>query len=199
MPKHSKIAINNMALQEVGGNAITTFDASDDSTEADLSRAFYEFCLDEVFEAHTWDFAKEWKALALDSNYSMVDEKYEFAYALPGDYVRMSRLENKAIQYEIRGAFILTNEEDLKIEYIKKIDDTTLYPVHFVRALIARLKASYNGPLSKKGAKTIDFMSIYETVTLPNSKLRDSQGGNPSEEDKKRHVDSTDSWLTSRS
>ena len=197
MPNYSKVYINNMAFIEVGANPISTFNATDTTKEADAARALYDICLDEVFEAHTWDFAKLWKALALDAGYVFVDEEYEYAYELPGDFVKISRLENEATIYEIRDTHIVTNEEDLKIEYIRKIDDTTKYPVHFVMALIARLKASYNF-LGKKGAKTIDFMSIYVNSILPTAKTEDAKGGNPTEKDKKRHVDATDTWLNSR-
>ena len=195
----SKVAICNLALTELGANIITSLDASDTSKEADTCRAVYDLILDEVLEAHHWDFAKTWVALALDAGYTSIDEIYEYAYEKPADFIRFSRLESKSNNFEVRGSSIVSNVEDLEIEYIWRVVDPTQYPSHFIMAFVARLKASLVTPIARKGTKSIDYLRVYEELVLPRAKMLDAQQGRPSQAQSSQHTDTTDTWLAARS
>jgi len=195
----TKVQICNMALTDLGATTITTLEASDDSKEADACRVYYDLLILELLEEHPWDFAKTWVALAEDAGYTFVDDMYDYAYEKPADYVRHSRLEDKDVEFEVRGTNIVSNQEDLEIEYIKEMADPTVYPPHFVTALAARLRASLAMTLSRKGSKAVDWMGIYMHQVLPRAKLLDSQVSRPSRATQYEHTESADTWLSARS
>ncbi len=192
----SKVNICNLALVDIGANTINALD--DGSNEADACDEIYDQLLDELLEEHTWDFCKKWVALAEDSGYAMVDEQYEYAYELPSNYIRMSRMENLATIYEVRGSTLLTNVEDAIAEYIFQEIDPTKLPPHFVKAFASRLRMSLAIKIPGKGAKKVDWTKIYYQVDLPKAKSDDARQGNPSMATKTRHTDATDTWLSAR-
>lgn len=192
----SQVDICNVAILDVGGNTINAIDEG--SREAELCDHYWEMFVDEVLSEHTWNFAKQWVALAEEAGYSMVDSEYGYAYELPSDYVRMSRMEDKKSLYEVRGTTLLTNVEDCLIEYIKRVDDVMAFPPGFRMALIARLRAALAIPLARKGTKAIDWMNLYLSVDLPRAKTKDAMEGNQSEESLHQHTDENDTWLASR-
>lgn len=192
----SQIDICNVALTDVGGNAINAIDEG--GKEADLCYLYWDSLVDEVLSEHTWNFAKKWVNLAEDSGYVMVDGEYSTAFQLPNDYIRISRPENLALQYEIRETTLLCNEDTLAIEYIFRVSNVEKFTPGFRMALIARLRASLAIPMARKGSKAVDWMGIYLSRELPNAKKKDSNENSPSEEAVHRHIDATDSWLVSR-
>lgn len=193
----SKVAICNLALTDLGANIIANLE-TDSSKEAKNCRVYYDILVDRVLEAHHWDFAKTWVVLALDAGYVFVDDQYEYAYQKPADFIRFSRMENKASIFEVRGETIVSNLEDAEIEYIKRVSDSTLYPPHFVSALHSLLRAHLAIPLARKSSKGISWMRSYTEIDLPAAKLLDAQQGNPPIVSSTRHTDATDTWLSSR-
>lgn len=197
----SQTSISNRALLEMGQNPISSVD--DGSKAANIIKEVWEDLTREILESHTWKFAKKWANVASDAAYTMVDEDWDYAYAVPSDYVRMSKTEdNETVKFARRGAYLLTNEESpFKFEYIQYISDTTLWPQHFINAMVARLQSVLATPLSTKSSKmkNKDYLEIYHSIVLPAAKTRDAEEsfGEP-DDDKGKHTESNDSWLSSR-
>lgn len=191
-----QVQICNMALMGIGANPISSL--TEGGTEADLCSLFWEPVLKEVLADHKWNFAKKWVSLAEIDSYSFVDEEYSYAYQLPADYIRMSRLEDKDSQYEIRGSVLFCNLEEAICEYIYYEDDPTKLPPYFVTAFVIRLKAELSIPLSKKGSKTIDYIKLYSGMALPRAKTLDAQDTFPSQDSIYRHTEENDTWLNVR-
>ncbi len=194
----TEVSICNLALRAIGAKTITAIDGSDDSKEAQVCQDVYALLLDEVLEEHPWDFAKVWLALAVDATYTFIDETYEYAYDKPADWIRRSRAEDQDLQYEIRGAFIVSNTEDMELEYIFREDDPLTYPPHFIKALASRLRPVLAASIKTRFQATT-LLEIYYTVDLPKAKQADARGGNPSAADALRHTTDTDSWISARS
>ncbi len=195
----SQVEICNLALNDLGANTIS--DITEGTKEANLCNDYWNLLLNEVLEAHKWDFAKKQVALALDASYTILNDTYDYAYQLPADYIRMSEPlddPNQTVIYEIIDTHLLSNEEDLEIEYIARITDTTKFPSHFVICLAARLRASLAIPLSKKGTKGIDWMGLYFNVELPRAQTKDAQQGRPSAAARGLHTSDNDPWLSAR-
>lgn len=72
---------------------------------------------------------------------------WSYRYALPSDFSRFKKkwLKHNETKFSIEGKNILTNEEELNINYIKKVTDTTLFDDLFTEILIFDLaiKLSY--------------------------------------------------------
>ncbi|MCK5602581.1 hypothetical protein KAR91_11945 [Candidatus Pacearchaeota archaeon] len=190
----SKLSIANLALRELGASTVVDLD-TENTKEANLINDFWDLLLEEVLEAHTWDFAKTTKSLADDADFTMADDKWEYAYSLPSDFIRMGRKKANDFAYERRGQHLLTNETPCVIEYIKQETDPTRYPSHFAIVFSARLRASLSIPLAKKGTRAVDWMKLYYEVSLPLAKNADAHQSNMSVEDTTGHSADTDSWV----
>lgn len=192
----NKIQICNLALYPLGGNPISSLDEG--SKEANLCKDLYPTMVLSVLSIHKWNFAKVEVSLAESSTYAMLDDRFEFAYQLPSDYVRMSRPEDRDINYERRGQVLVTNESPFDIEYIASITDTILFPELFAEAVAARLSVPMAMPLARKGTPTaVDLYKLY-LVALSEAKLADAQDEKPYQADSVKHTAETDSWIKSR-
>ena len=191
----NQVQICNFALQSQGANPITSL--GDNIKEAKLCNAFWDMVRDFVLATHNWSFALKWATLAQDGSATILDDRYVYAYTLPGDFIRLSRTGNKKVNYERRGNVIMSNDTMFSVEYVYRVENTGLYPVHFVDAFVARLRAELSLPLNKDGAKLIDWYGVFDTI-LANSMAADAQQSNPYLIDDVGHVDSTETFITSR-
>jgi len=81
--------------------------------------------------------------------------RYEYAYALPSDYLRMWRMYPTDENYEVRRKFLYCNWDEIYIEYLAKITTVSEWDPTFVMALAAAVAV----PLSKKiGDTTIELV-----------------------------------------
>ncbi len=189
-----QLQIVNTALREIAAGVVNSLSSTEKSKEAEAVNDVWDKTLAEVLAAHTWDFAKEVKSLALVSGFAMPDDKWAYAYALPSLFVRMGRKGAMDFAFERRGPYLLTDASPCIIEYISLVTDTTKFPTHFNNALIARLKASLASPLKNSGNKGVDYLKIYEYV-LGQSKGEDAQQSGLSLEDKGQQDKANDSWV----
>ena len=63
---------------------------------------------------------------------------WDYRYALPSDFVRfvIRWLKHNETRFRIEGTNLLTNEEEININYIKKVTDTTEFDDLFTQVLI---------------------------------------------------------------
>jgi len=125
------------------------------STEANISRMFYNIALENVLRDYSWPFATKFTTLALIEENP--NEEWLFSYRYPTDCIRIKRMVSgleeisvsDRIVYKIAsdssGRIILSNQEKAQIEYVKKIDDPSLMTPDFVMAFSFKL-AHYMAP-----------------------------------------------------
>ena len=192
----TKVEICNLALYPLGGNAISSL--TEGTKEANLCNDLYLNMLKVVISAHKWNFAKKEVSLAESATYTMLDERFEYAYQLPSGFIRMSRTSTRGTIYERRGEVLCTNETPFVIEYITLIEDVNLFPEMFAHAVAARLSVPMAQPLVRKGSPgAIELLKLYFAV-LGEAKLEDSQNEKPYLDDSVVHTESSDTWLKSR-
>ena len=190
--------IANLTLTELGANEVSSI--GDGSNEGNKLTAVWAFILDEVLKACLWDFAKKWTSVA-EAVYVFIDDTYDYAYQLPSDFVKMSKLEYHNDGYVIRGDYILINRAGpLKFEYIWREEDESNYPTHFIRALVSRLKASVATPLSRDTDRDNEYyLKIYEDIDLPKAMAKDGHDApNMSDTDLGLHTEANDPFLSKR-
>lgn len=191
----SQVAIVNLALIDIGAATITSMDET--SNEATKASALWAPIRDEVLVSHHWDFATVAVDLALESDFVIVDEKWQYSYAIPSDCLEPRYLGLKDYNYEVRGTHILCDIEDAQLIYTAKITDTTKYPAMFDTALAKRLGAALCRPLKKRGSTAREMMGEYE-VAISLAQNRDASQSNMSNDDKYRHTVNNDTWLQAR-
>lgn len=155
----SKIDICNYALQEIGGEIITSLnEGTPNARECSLR---YDSVRRSLLSMHPWNFAMKRAALNTDVTAPLFN--YNYSYTLPPDflYLVMTQLEeqyqspvtqlvNSALyvhdvtqnggidKYRIEGDKLLSYDSTVKIIYVADIEDTQLFSKTFVE-LLARL------------------------------------------------------------
>lgn len=84
--------------------------------------------------------------------------EWDYQYSLPADYIRLkssyletdSDLPNE--RWTIEGTLFLTNDDEVQLNYIKKVTDPTQFDPLFTEVLILQLALKLINPLGKPGA-----------------------------------------------
>lgn len=127
--------------------------------------------------------AKEWPWARVQSALSAVSETrvgWEFVYTLPADCVRplallhegerrelipvSERLPFTVVPNDARDGYLLCTDDDEfeVLEYIPFIAEPTVYPPHFIEALVRRLAAHLLDAVKKAPDEALAMMKRYE-------------------------------------
>ena len=138
----SNTKICNMALRKLGAKRINDLD-TDSSVNAIDCRLHFEQTRDALIQSHFWRFASAREDLSQDT----VDPDFEWEsqFILPTDYMVKKSVWSGAgpykttISYAIEGQRILTNENDIKLRYIKRVTDPTEFDELFIEVFVLKL------------------------------------------------------------
>jgi hypothetical protein len=131
-----------MALDKLGANRITDLD-SDQSLPAIKCRLHFEQTRDALIRSHYWRFASGRSDLTVDT--SSPDFEWANQFVLPTDYMMKKNVWSgngpyrTNFSYAIEGQLILTNEDNIKLRYIKQVTDPTEFDSLFIEVLILKL------------------------------------------------------------
>lgn len=211
MSAPSETHICNIALSRIGHNKPITDIATDTSTAGDLSRLHYDICRDSILRAHPWNFAI--KRAELSSAATSPNHEYDYAFALPVDCLRVIRTSWEATGWSARDEAVrvfwdmptvpyrienhqgarslLCNESSVSIEYIAKVEDTTLFDAMFTDLLAARLAAEFAMPLADNATLAKNAWDIYGQK-MSEARVMDAQEGSA------RDVVDTSPWIQAR-
>jgi len=167
----SKTDIANRALSKLGDIRVSNVDL-DDSKAARAMRARFDFLRDAELEAHPWRFA-----IKRDELPALVDAPawgYARAYQIPADAHRIITIGDMAVNvetlgvqyqvstgynpsqaaYEIIGDQIQTDlTAPLKVEYIRRVENTGEFTALFVEALASRMAMDAAEELTQSDSK----------------------------------------------
>lgn len=144
--------IANLALATIGAHQIAAIGGTE--REAVLSNTLYPEVLDELLSYEDWNFARHIWTLA-ETEDEVESDYFSYIYDFPTSPVPiMLRYAETAllnpeddVQWQIIGAYVYSNAEDLKMVGTEQIDTVTLMPVYFQRALASLLAARLIIPL----------------------------------------------------
>jgi hypothetical protein len=197
----SKIGIANLALQNIGANAITTLTES--TVEAEQIDLRYESVRAATLEAHPWNFALKRVELSQDSNSPAFG--YDNQFVLPSDFVRMVATEEqtdyvnwgsnfngyltvsnkssftKADNYKLEIStaglkVLLSNDDAKKIIYVFDQQDTAKFSPMFVEMLSIGLSAAICYRLTNNASMAKSLQDQFEGMLL-DTKNVDAKGG----------------------
>lgn len=172
----SDVQICNMAIGMMGGGRIATID--DASAEGRACKTVFSLLRDEVQESHAWTFARKRASLArLDETPAF---GYLYAYALPSDCLRVLKMDGDEYEivdqsttqeividsygkkWEIEAGKLLTDEEEVKILYIARVEDPAKFPPSFVQAFSARMAVALAMSVAKNFKLADALNAIFE-------------------------------------
>ena len=128
----TKVEIANMALIRLGQDPIISLD--DDVKGARTIKAVWDMVRDSVLREHLWNFAIKRATLA------QLDEEAEnwTVFGLPADCLRVVSVDG-ADNWRVENGRLLADGDSVKIKYIARVDDPSLYDPTFAEAFALRL------------------------------------------------------------
>lgn len=193
------IDIANMALAHIACTPIQSWQEGSDSSR--LIQLHYENCRRDVLRQFPWTFAKVTEPLA-KTDFKL--PKWNYVYKYPVHCVRVIRLFPRELagrdeiwtEYEASLApdgktrIIGVNSDDVFIEYIYDVTDTTTYDPLFIEALSYKLAFEINRAKTNDGDMTNELYQRYREA-IENAK-------HASVMETKHKVQWPDSYLTFR-
>lgn len=172
-----RTSIVNLALLDVGvAPSVESWD--EDSTEAEYARAAWDQAVAEALVAHSWLFAT--KQAQLQRYGTDPSARYEYAYNLPSDYVRLGAISDNDTMYPplrdyrpfaVDGLLMIgASAEEVWIEYIYNAPEVGRWPPHFIKFLSAVLAV----PLSNAMKTVRQDLDKVVTQRLAHAKSIDS-------------------------
>lgn len=144
----SDVALCSRALMRIGCEPIASFE--DGTAESEIAGALYAPARDAMLSAYGWSFATGQSALTRLEDAPLAD--YQYAYALPNDFLRAmsagTGARGRGLNYRISRNVLHTDAESVLLTYIF-LPDESEFPPFFDSALIVRLAAELCIPLTE--------------------------------------------------
>lgn len=142
----SRVDIANRALTKLGAARIIALD--DDSVASNTLNSMFDIVRDAELRANLWHFSKARAELPALSESPIFGYTHQFQ--LPADFLRLIQVGNQRCSprpsqdgwYSIEGGRLLVNQSGpLRLRYVRRIEDPTLFDALFVEAFACRLAA----------------------------------------------------------
>jgi len=143
----SPVDISNSAILKVGGTRINSLDGR--SVEAVVCKEFYERSYKWLLAQYYWGFAMRTADLA--RAVTPPNHEYEYAYALPQDFIRVQRTFPNT-NYKIVGRELHTNESSIAIKYTFRALEEHV-PVYFEQTMMYYLAEQITIPITENQSK----------------------------------------------
>jgi hypothetical protein len=155
MSNESETSICNMALGGIGAERISDINSS--SVNAVHCQLHYPHTRDALQRSFEWSFAIAQSELSEDSE--TPDFHYDHQFLLPDDFQRVTINwdDNCDFDYAIQGQLLLTDEDEIDLEYIKQVTDTTVFDDLFVEVLVLKLQLKLLHPVAGTGATALQL------------------------------------------
>lgn len=147
----TKSQIANATCRKLKLERINSID--DANKRARVLKDLYDIVRREMIEEHPWNFATKRQELVLSATKPPFE--YENQFDLPADFIYALRDMNEGggnhnhghfpnhehgtDGFEIEGRSLLTDATEIKLLYLADIEDTSLFPPAFVKALYLEL------------------------------------------------------------
>lgn len=140
---YSQVGIINLAFARIGEGAISSISGTD--AKSILAAQVWDYVLDEVLCAHTWNFAKKRADLVQDAT-APEGEEYYYRYPLPTDCLKVHKIEPALTDYKIEAGYLLTNYDntdgdDITLHYTRRETNPAMFSPQFASVLAWRLAA----------------------------------------------------------
>lgn len=172
----SEVEICNDALILLGADRISSL--TEDTKEAILCNEQYAKMRDQLLISHPWNFSISRTEMAADaalpSGYS--DDIWDYAYSLGADVLRVLGVDDEEADWKIEGRKLFANYTPVKIKYIKKVTDVTLFSKYFEEALAWKIAARIGYSLTQNSTLMEGILKQAEEH-LRNSRSYDAQEG----------------------
>ncbi|MFW5729848.1 MAG: hypothetical protein ACOCYG_09305 [Spirochaetota bacterium] len=155
------VSICNQALGRIGAEYISSLQEA--SSNARHCNTVYEDTVLELLESENWAFAMK-RAKPVPVADDTLYEGWDYAYAVPGDMVRLVDIvSSKKVKRKHEGRVLLCNVENPVLVYVSNPSSPEVYTPLFASALALRLATKLAGPV--KNSRQLEqslFQEFYE-------------------------------------
>lgn len=171
--------ICNRALGRLGAHDIS--DLEDGSKDASYCNTYLGDAIEEVLAQWNWKSCRKRVRLAPDENRPAFGYAYQFS--LPVDLIRIVEVYNTSAfspsehdrsPYEIEGAYILSDYDELEIVYIARPVNPDKLSAGVRRAIYTSLAALLATPLTSN-EQLIALIAAEKTQSIERAKIEDAQ------------------------
>lgn len=167
----TNIDIASNALILIGDEPISAF--TEPGAGATAAANLYPNTYTNLLALHPWTFAlKEQKLNKLSQSPDPLTN-YQNAFQIPPDHIRTWAILSHS-NYVVVGDLIYSNENELLMRYVYKVDETAL-PPHFTKALEYLLASDFAQLITENTSKSDYFKRLYKDQ-LASAMAIDSQG-----------------------
>ncbi len=110
-----------------------------------------------------------------------MDDDLLYIFYLPTDFLKITKLSDNDVSYEIVGNRLIADEEALSLKYTYSNDDPTLYSSQFSTAISTRLASEICFNLTHSRTEAKNILDKYENIDLPKAMSSDSSQGSAEE------------------
>lgn len=173
----SSVQICNDALLLLGADTITSL-SSTGTKEQRIMNEQYEKVRDQLLIAHKWNFAIARIEIASDANLptNWVDDIWTYSFTLGADVLRVLSIDDENEDWAVENGKLFCNYDPVKIKYIKKETDTTLFSKNFEKALAYQL-AVRTGYAFTQSSTLMETLKEEAELVLREARSMDAQEG----------------------
>jgi len=142
--EENEVPVCNQALDRIGSkNFAYATQATVNANEAAKCDTIYDQTRDALLRSFEWPFASARKTLSQEVNDP--DFEWDYRFRLPDDFLRFKSDYGLDDSYDvdarfaIEGDYILTNNDEIDLKYIKKVTDPDDFDPLFTEVLILTL------------------------------------------------------------
>lgn len=174
----SKTEICNKALTLLGANPITSI--TDEAQNARILSRVYELSLKSILSEAPWVFALRRSLLALSADtLAWEDTNEQYLYVKPNEVIRIFRASSDDAIWREHGDYIVSDTDDLGVEYVYFLDVPSKYTTSFVEAFVDKLCSDIAFMVLNSKTVAQGFLEKYEQVSLAKALAENSQIGTP--------------------
>lgn len=163
------LQICNSALIKLGAKTISALTGLT-TKEYDVCVAQYPRLRNALLKNHVWTFAKVVDDAMVTSAAASLTELWSWRHTIPtsvpvGRILSFSTLDDQEIPYERVGGYIFSNNEEVRLRYVRTydaVDDGVTFPDDFGEALANLLAADLCISLTQNQSLRDTYLQMYE-------------------------------------
>lgn len=154
---YTPVQIVNLGLAKIASARISRIDPPQTSLERHVAEGYQHWKRTELAKRR-WVFATV-DGYALTLSETLDGEDWSYKYALPVECLRPIR--NNRTEWKQRGRFIYSAYEDLKISFVRSVDEKDFDPL-FVEVLAQRAALESVEYVTQSNTKKADAKALYD-------------------------------------
>jgi hypothetical protein len=171
----SAVDICNSALNMIGASTILAL--NEDSKAGRICNQRYGSVRDSVFRAHPWNCLISRQTLAADSEAPSFTYSYQFTLPTDPFCLRVLKLSDPEIKFEIEGRKLLTDESSVDLIYVARKLDPNEYDQLLINTIEAAIAADVAYALIGSTTLTATMYDLYRNK-LTEARFVDATEGN---------------------